>query len=59
MAAPLASKLFKAEHMLTGGMLVLTLNGGDSVFADSIKKQEKSIAEVFSRNSGAGLLLRW
>lgn len=52
MAAPLASKLFKAEHTLTGSTLVLTLNGGDSVFADSIKKQGKSIAEVFSEELG-------
>jgi DNA polymerase-3 subunit gamma/tau len=57
MAAPLASKLFKAEHTLTGGMLVLTLNGGDSVFADSIKKQRKSIAEVFSEELGSRITI--
>jgi hypothetical protein len=57
MAAPLASKLFKAEHTLTGGMLVLTLNGGDSVFADSIKKQRKSIAEVFSEELGGRITI--
>ncbi|MDQ7787774.1 MAG: DNA polymerase III subunit gamma/tau [Thermodesulfovibrionales bacterium] len=57
MAAPLASKLFMAEHTLTRGMLVLTLNGGDSVFADSIKKQGKSIAEVFSEELGSRITI--
>jgi DNA polymerase III subunit gamma/tau len=55
MATPLASKLFKAEHQLTGEMLVLTLNGGDSVFADSIKKQSKNIAEIFSEELGSSI----
>jgi hypothetical protein len=53
MDAPLASKLFKAEHDLTGDRLVLTLNGGDAVFADSIKKQHRTIAEIFSEEIGS------
>ncbi|MFZ5906093.1 MAG: DNA polymerase III subunit gamma/tau [Nitrospirota bacterium] len=52
MAPPLASKISKADYRLSNGVLALTLNGGDSVFSDSIKKQKKHIEEVFSGELG-------
>jgi DNA polymerase-3 subunit gamma/tau len=52
MDPPLASKLSKAKFKLTGNKLILTLNGGDSVFADSIKKNIKLIEQIFTEELG-------
>jgi hypothetical protein len=57
MEPPLQSKLSKASFRLEGDKLVLTLNGGYSVFADSIIKNEKSIVEVFSDELGKKITL--
>lgn len=52
MEPPLASKLSKATLRLIGNKLLITLNGGDSLFADSIKKNERSIEQIFSEELG-------
>ncbi len=46
--APLASKLSKANFKLNGERLLITLNGGYSLFADSIIKNAESIGKIFS-----------
>jgi DNA polymerase-3 subunit gamma/tau len=53
MGPPLASKISKAQFKLIGNKLVLTLNGGDSLFADSIKKDSKLIEQIFSEELGS------
>ncbi|MEW6675640.1 MAG: DNA polymerase III subunit gamma/tau [Nitrospirota bacterium] len=53
MDAPLASKMSKANYELVGDKLVLTLNGGDSLFADSIKKDIGLIEQIFSEELGS------
>ena len=50
--SPLASKLSKANFKLLGDKLVLTLNGGNSFFADSIKKNMGLIEKIFSEEFG-------
>ncbi len=45
---PLASKLLKADFSLNGDKLLITLNGGYSLFADSIKKNAGAIEKIFS-----------
>lgn len=45
---PLASKLSKANFNLNGEKLLITLNGGYSLFADSIKKNAGAIEKIFS-----------
>ena len=52
MDPPLASKLSKASFRLSGNKLVLTLNGGYSVFSDSIKKNAGLIEQIFSEELG-------
>lgn len=52
MDPPLASKLSKASFKLSGNKLVLTLNGGYSVFTDSIKKNAHLIEQIFSEELG-------
>jgi DNA polymerase-3 subunit gamma/tau len=52
MEPPLASKLSKATFNMSGNKLVLTLNGGYSVFADSIKKNAELIENIFSEELG-------
>jgi len=52
MDPPLASKLSKASFRLSGNKLVLTLNGGYSVFTDSIKKNAGLIEHIFSEELG-------
>lgn len=52
MAPPLASKLSKAKFKVIGDKLVLTLTGGDSLFADSIKKNAGLIEQIFSEELG-------
>jgi DNA polymerase III subunit gamma/tau len=49
---PLASKLSRASFKIVGNKMVLTLNGGDSFFADSIKKHKAEIEQVFSEELG-------
>jgi DNA polymerase-3 subunit gamma/tau len=53
MGPPLASKLSKANFELIGDKLILTLNGGDSLFADSIKKNVKLIEQIFAEELGS------
>mgnify|MGYP001295956203 CR=1 FL=1 len=53
MAPPLASKISKANCKFVGDKLVLTLNGGDSLFADSIKKSTALIEQIFSEELGS------
>jgi DNA polymerase-3 subunit gamma/tau len=53
MGPPLASKISKAQFKLIGNKLVLTLNGGDSLFEDSIKKDSKLIEQIFSEELGS------
>jgi DNA polymerase-3 subunit gamma/tau len=53
MAPPLASKISKANFKFVGDKLVLTLNGGDSLFADSIKKNTALIEQIFSEELGS------
>jgi DNA polymerase III subunit gamma/tau len=52
MDPPLASKLSKDGFNISGDKLVLTLNGGYSVFADSIKKNKELIEQIFSEELG-------
>ena len=52
MALPLASKISTANFKLVGDKLLLTLNGGDSLFADSIKKNIILIEQIFSEELG-------
>jgi DNA polymerase-3 subunit gamma/tau len=49
---PLASKLSKAKYKRVGDKLLLILNGGDSLFADSIKKNTELIEQIFSEELG-------
>ncbi len=49
---PLASKLSRASFKIIGDKMVLTLNGGDSFFADSIKKHKVEIEQIFSEELG-------
>ncbi|MEW6417562.1 MAG: DNA polymerase III subunit gamma/tau [Nitrospirota bacterium] len=53
MDPPLASKLSKANFKLIGDKLILTLNGGDSLFADSIKKNTELIEQIFIEELGS------
>jgi DNA polymerase-3 subunit gamma/tau len=53
MDPPLASKLSKANFKLVGDRLILTLNGGDSLFADSIKKDRELIEQIFTEELGS------
>jgi hypothetical protein len=57
MDPPLASKLSKAGFRVSGNKLVLTLNGGYSVFMDSIKKNAVLIEEIFSGELGQDVRL--
>jgi DNA polymerase-3 subunit gamma/tau len=52
MELPLASKLSKAQYKQVGDKLVLILNGGDSLFADSIKNNAELIERIFSEELG-------
>jgi DNA polymerase-3 subunit gamma/tau len=48
METPLASKLARAQYKLTGEELKIILNGGDSVFADSIRNNLGLLEKIFS-----------
>ncbi len=52
---PLSSKLSKAEIKINGDRLVLVLNGGDAIFADSIKKNTRSIEQMLSEELGSNI----
>ena len=56
--APLASKLSRAEFRLTGDELKVVLNGGDSVFADSIRKNLRLIEKIFSEEIGTAIRVK-
>ena len=58
MGPPLASKLSKSSFKLTGDKLILTLNGGYSVFTDSIKKNTGLIEQIFSEELGTHVTLK-
>jgi DNA polymerase-3 subunit gamma/tau len=49
---PLASKLSRAEFKLSGDELKIILNGGDSLFADSIGNNLEVIEKIFSEEIG-------
>ncbi len=55
---PLASKLSRAEFKLTGDELKIILNGGDSLFADSIKKNFQMIERIFSEEIGTKVKIK-
>lgn len=57
MDPPLASKISKASYKIVGDKLFLTLNGGYSVFADSIKKNAGLIEQIFSEELGSKIVL--
>jgi DNA polymerase-3 subunit gamma/tau len=57
MEPPLQSKLSKAGFKSDGNTLVLTLNGGYSVFVDSIRKNAKLIEKIFSEELGSKVRL--
>ena len=56
--APLASKLSRAEFKLTGDELKIILNGGDSLFADSIRKNFQMIEKIFSEEIGTKVKIK-
>ena len=58
MEAPLASKLSQAEFELTGEEFLLTLNGGQALFEDAIKKNLRSIEKVLSEEYGKTLSVK-
>lgn len=56
--APLASKISQANVELKGDELLLTLNGGHSVFEDAIKKSLKSLEIIVSAEYGNKLRIK-
>jgi DNA polymerase-3 subunit gamma/tau len=58
METPLASKLDRAKFKLTGNELRIILNGGDSVFADSIRKNLELIEKLFSEEIGTAVRIK-
>lgn len=57
MGTPLASKLSKADYRLDGNRMILTLNGGYSLFAESIGKNAEAIEKIFSEELGSRINL--
>lgn len=57
MTPPLQSKLSTASFQLDGDKLILTLNGGDSVFSDSLTKNRERIEQIFSGELGNAVRL--
>lgn len=55
---PLATKLSKAEYRVSENSLVLLLNGGDSIFADSIKRDSKLLERVIYEETGLNLKIK-
>jgi DNA polymerase-3 subunit gamma/tau len=58
MDAPLSSKLSRAEFKLNGNELKIILNGGDSLFADSLRKNLKAIEMIFSEEIGTEIKIK-
>lgn len=58
MDAPLASKLSRAEFKLKDNELDIILNGGDSVFADSIRKNLRVLEKIFSEEIGSEIKVK-
>jgi DNA polymerase-3 subunit gamma/tau len=58
MEAPLSSKLSRAEFKLNGNELKIILNGGDSLFADSLRKNLKAIEMIFSEEIGTEVKIK-
>jgi len=56
--APLASKLSRADYKLTEDELKIILNGGDSVFADSIRKNLKLLEKTLSEEIGRAVKIK-
>ena len=56
--APLASKISRANVELKGDELLLTLNGGHSVFEDAIMKSLKSLEIIVSAEYGNKLRIK-
>lgn len=56
--APLASKISQASIELKGDELLLTLNGGHSVFEDAIKKNLKDLENIVSAEYGNKLRVK-
>jgi len=54
---PLASKLSKAQYKLHEDRLVLIFNGGDALFAESVKNNAEMIEKFFSEELGKGITL--
>jgi DNA polymerase-3 subunit gamma/tau len=57
MTPPLQSKLATAGFRLDDDKLILTLNGGDTVFADSLRKNKERIEQIFSGELGTAVRL--
>jgi len=53
--APLASKLSKAQYRIDEDRLLLTFNGGDSLFADSVRDNEAMIEKILSAELGRSI----
>jgi DNA polymerase-3 subunit gamma/tau len=58
METPLATKLALAQYKLTGEELQIILNGGNSVFADSIKKNLGLLEKIFSEEIGTTVRIK-
>lgn len=56
--APLASKISQAEIELNGKELIITLNGGHSVFEDALRKDLRTIEKMLSEESGTEFAIR-
>jgi DNA polymerase-3 subunit gamma/tau len=54
----LASKLAQAKTEILGDELFVTLNGGQAVFEDSIRKELKAIEEILNREAGRGIRIK-
>ena len=55
--APLASKLSQAQYKFQDDRLVLIFNGGDALFAESVKKNAEMIGKIFSEELGKGITI--
>ncbi len=54
----LASKLAQAEAEIRGGELLLTLNGGQALFEESIRKELKTVEGILSGEAGRKLRIK-
>ena len=58
METPLATKLALAQYKLTGEELQIILNGGNSVFADSIRKNLGLLEKIFLEEIGTTVRIK-